>query len=234
MTNGARVIQSCKRLALFRTVPDETLSVLAQSSFVQTVPAGTEVIRQDEKIAYLYGVAAGAGEAVASHNGVQTLLYVVPAGRCFAYSCTVIDTPSFASFVTVERSDLVMIPVAALRDRLQEDGVLALAFARELARTTDMAVREVLNQKLRPAAERLANLLLRENSRCPDSNVVALSLSKRKMALRLGATPETLSRILAQLRSVGVETDGNRYIINDMEALRSFAKPSVTLDPPAW
>lgn len=234
MNSHARFIQCCRRLSLLRDVPEQTLDIFAQTSFVQTVPAGTEVLAQDAQVEYLYGVAAGAGEAVAAHNGLQTLLYVVPTGRCFAYSCTVIDTPSFASFVTVERSDLVMIPVAVLRDRLSHDGALSLAFARELARTTDMAAREILNQKLRPAAERLANLILREYTKCPDSNVIAFNLSKRKIALRLGATPETLSRILATLRTVGVETDGSRFIINDIAALRTFAKPSLTLDPPAW
>ncbi len=232
--HSIRVILACKQLALFAGASDETIEAFGEASFVQSVPAGTEVIGQDEQVQYLYGISSGAVEALATHNGLQTLLYVVPSGRCFAYSCTLIQTPSFASFVTVERSDLVMIPVDVLRDRLERDGGLALAFARELARTTDMAAREILNQKLRPAAERLAGLLLREHSKSPDCNVIAFSLSKRKVALRLGATPETLSRILATLKTVGVETDGNRYIIHDIDALRTFAKPSLTLDPPAW
>ncbi|MCZ8097130.1 MAG: helix-turn-helix domain-containing protein [Burkholderiales bacterium] len=232
--HSIRVILACKKLSLFGGISDESLEAFGKTSFVQTVPAGTEIVAQDEQVEYLYGIASGAVEALATHNGFQTLLYVVPAGRCFAYSCTLIQTPSFASFVTVERSELVMIPVAVLREQLQHDGGLALAFARELARATDMAAREILNQKLRPASERLASLLLREHAKAPGSNVIDFSLSKRKVALRLGATPETLSRILASLKAVGVETDGNRYIIHDIDALRTFAKPSMTLDPPAW
>ncbi len=233
-SQDVRVTHNCKRLALFANVSDETIACLSSAGFVQTVPAGTEVVAQDQQVEYLYGIASGAVEALAVHNGLQTLLYIIPSGRCFAYSCAIIGTPSFASFVTVERSDLVMIPVGALREWLQKDVTLALAFARELARTTDMAAREILNQKLRPAAERLAGLLLREHAKCPDNNVIAFSLTKRKVALRLGATPETLSRILSTLKTVGVETDGNRYIIHDVDALRAFAKPSMTLDPPAW
>ncbi|MHB2169294.1 helix-turn-helix domain-containing protein [Alsobacter sp. R-9] len=208
--------------------------MVSEFSFLQVVPTGTEVLGQDMPVEYLYGVVSGAVEAVASHDGLQTLMYVVPHGRCFVHSGILLGTPSFASFCTTTRSDLLMIPASSVRDVLRIDNGLAMAFATELARTTDLAAREVLNQKLRPASERLAALILREQSRSPDTNVIDFNLPKRKVAQRLGATPETLSRILAQLRTVGVETDGNRYIIHDIDALRAFAKPSRTLDPSPW
>jgi CRP-like cAMP-binding protein len=134
------------------------------------------------------------------------------------------------SFVTVERSELVMIPVAVLREQLQHDGSLALAFARELARATDMAAREILNQKLRPASERLASLLLREHAKAPDSNVIAFSLSKRKVALRLGATPETLSRELHALAAQGlIESRRTRVRVLDAAGLAHAAEHGVRL-----
>ncbi len=145
-----------------------------------------------------------------------------------------IGTRAFAGFVTVTRTEFLMIPVSILNEQLERDGRLALNMARELARTTDLSAREILNQKLRTASERLAAMLLREHSKSPDSNVIESMLSKRKLALRLGATPETLSRILGSLKHLGVESDGNRYVINDIDALRAHAKQSPTLDSPPW
>ena len=44
------------------------------------------------------------------------------------------------------------------------------------------------------------------------------------MAARLGMQPETFSRSLARLRSVGVETQGSSISIADVARLQRFAE----------
>ncbi len=59
---GSRVVQACRSLSLFRDIADDTAAAFAARSILQTVPAGTEVLGQDEAVGYLYGVLSGSVE----------------------------------------------------------------------------------------------------------------------------------------------------------------------------
>lgn len=43
-------------------------------------------------------------------------------------------------------------------------------------------------------------------------------------------TPENLSRAFKTLQGYGVEVDGARVIVNDVDDLTNFAKPEVLID----
>ncbi|MBT4045976.1 MAG: helix-turn-helix domain-containing protein, partial [Rhodospirillaceae bacterium] len=49
-----------------------------------------------------------------------------------------------------------------------------------------------------------------------------LPLDKMLIAGRLGMQPETLSRALAKLKSIGVVTEGHRVIVKDVAALHAI------------
>jgi CRP/FNR family transcriptional regulator, dissimilatory nitrate respiration regulator len=51
-----------------------------------------------------------------------------------------------------------------------------------------------------------------------------LPQDKVLIAARLNMQPETLSRVLARLRTHGVTTTGNRVVIEDVERLRWLAQ----------
>jgi CRP-like cAMP-binding protein len=58
----------------------------------------------------------------------------------------------------------------------------------------------------------------------PDGSTVVLTQRKRSLAAQLGATPETFSRTLRQLRESGViEVQGYRIRVRDAAALRQLA-----------
>jgi hypothetical protein len=52
-----------------------------------------------------------------------------------------------------------------------------------------------------------------------ESAIVHLPYDEGLIAARLGMQPETLSRALAKLRPLGVETKGSRVTIRDVQAL---------------
>lgn len=221
-----------RKLSLFANVDDEVISNLAMTSLFHSFPEGVELIRAGDRFSFLYGLVKGKVEAKAEHNGVETILYIVRPSHCFAHSSVLLDEPAFSSYVTVERSDILMIPADSIRHAVRSENGFACRFACELARTTSLSAREILNQKLRSAVERLAIRILREQKNAPDTNVVDFGLSKRQLAAAVGASPETLSRALNVLRNSGVDVNGNRFIVVDHDALRDLARPTLHMDGP--
>jgi hypothetical protein len=57
---------------------------------------------------------------------------------------------------------------------------------------------------------------------CEGRAEVELPLGKVLIAAQLGMQPETLSRPLAKLRGLGVETLGNRVVVGDLGRLRAM------------
>jgi CRP/FNR family transcriptional activator FtrB len=63
-----------------------------------------------------------------------------------------------------------------------------------------------------------------------NGNTLELAYEKRKLAGRLGMTPENLSRSFLQLSEHGVASRGRRIEITDRKALAAFAAPDELLD----
>src|SRR3569833_4057204 len=90
-----------RRLTLFQTVDEDVIRQLALTSLFHTYPEGVELIRAGDRFSFLYGLVSGKVEAKAEHNGVETILYIVPVGAAFAHSSVLLEDPAFSSYVTV-------------------------------------------------------------------------------------------------------------------------------------
>ena len=112
------------------------------------------------------------------------------------------------------------------------DNDFARAVVRELAQCYRAVVKAQKDLKLRTSLERLANYLLREQTRGGGDAAFDLPHDKRRLASFLGMTPENLSRAFKSLRSYGVTVEGSRVTINDQADLERFAKPGPLIDDP--
>lgn len=96
------------------------------------------------------------------------------------------------------------------------------------------AVHEITDLKLKSTTKRLAGFLYGmaasrrptgRQSQAAAGRRVVLPCEKHQLAERLGMQPESLSRALARLRAIGVETDrGDGVIIADLEALGRYCQ----------
>ena len=93
-------------------------------------------------------------------------------------------------------------------------------------------VKTVKNQKLRTAAERLANYLLVIHQQQGASGQIDLPFEKRLLASYLGVTPENLSRAFKTLETSGVRNSRTKIFIEDDAALRKLAQPTALIDTP--
>lgn len=221
-----------RRLPLFGEMMTPTFDSLMEIAHVQTFPAQLELIRQGDYADFLHVIIEGSVELHATWNGHHAVMGVVQPVSTFILAACVCDEAYLMSARTLERSQIIMIPVADVRVALRHNPDFAMAGMRELANGYRTFVRHAKNLKLRNSQERLAAYVLHQSQCSGDADTIVLPVEKRYLASYLGMTPENLSRSMKALQDHGVTVQGMYVTINDRGRLTAVAGPDPLIDGP--
>lgn len=225
--------QDVRRLALFSGMEQANFDELMQAAFLQRFPAQVQLIEAGDTPDFLYIVVEGCVELYAGANGRETTMDLVRPVATFILAAVMKDSVYLMSARTTEKSRILMIPSAAIREVFERDATFARAMVVELASRYRQTVKALKHQKLRTGVERLANYLLAEDREQGGTGIVTLTTDKRTLAALEGMTPENLSRAFNTLKAYGVEVEGRDIRLTDPEALQTLAKPTPLIDDPA-
>lgn len=221
-----------RNLDLFQSMADDRFETLAQASYLQSFPPRVELITEGDPSDFLHIVVEGSVDLFASWNGRETSMVTVRPVTTFILAATLRDAPYLMSARTLEKSRIILIPSEDVRAAFDADDGFARAVVRELAQCYRSVVKAQKDLKLRSSLERLANYLLRQQSRARGDVAFDLPHDKRRLASFLGMTPENLSRAFKSLQKYGVTVDGTRITISDQPDLEKLARPSPLIDDP--
>jgi len=226
-------IDEIRRLPLFRNCSEETFGLLVQAGFLQRFPKGVVLIEENQPADFLHVVVEGLVQMFATHAGRETAMgFVRPVGT-FILAAVLKDQVYLQAARTLENSRILMIPADSVRAAMSRDPGFMSAVVAELATAYRQVVKELKNQKLRTAVERLANWLIRANALQGGTGMVEIGMEKRILASWLGMAPENLSRAFASLAPYGVELDGPRVRLQAPDRLAEFARPNPLIDDPS-
>ncbi len=145
-------------------------------------------------------------------------------GESFAEAASFAEGVFPVSAEVVEEARLLVVPAASFTGRLHRNPELAVNMLGSRSRHLRGLVQQVEQRTVKSATQRLSAFLLKL---CPDehgSAAIDLPTEKALVAARLGMQPETLSRALAKLRAIGVETRERQVVIPDIDALSHLAE----------
>jgi CRP/FNR family transcriptional activator FtrB len=219
-----------KAIPLFKDASEDTLRQVCTAGFLQVFPSGVVLQEQGARPDSLYVVLEGAVEVVGRHRGVDATVEIARSPTPVVLSAVIADEVLLGTVLTLSRSTLVMIPAQVVRNALEKDINFAASVARELSHQCRRTIRELHNQKLRTATERLANWILSAHRAAQESKIIELPFKKRVLASLLGSSPESLSRNISALERHGVAFEGSRIRIDDAEALSALACPTPLID----
>lgn len=194
-------------------------------SFLQVFPPQLTLFEIGQHADFLHILVDGLVELYASSAGRQTTMRIVEPVTSFIQAAVITDMPYLMSARTLAPSRIMLVPAALMREVVKEDTALMQATMRELAVAYRDMVAALVDMKLRQSAERLGNLILRQELRQGSTGKVRLKPEKRLLASLLGMTPENLSRAFAILGNHGLEVDGPELTIVDRAALEAYSKP---------
>ncbi len=224
--------QDVRLLRLFGGMDEDKFDQLMRGAYVHTFPPQVELFAQGDPSDFLYVVVEGSVELFANWNGRETTMSIERPVSTFILAATIQDAPCLMSARTLEKSRLILLPSVDVRTVFETDHVFARAVVSELARCYRGVMKDAKNQKLRNSSERLANYLLKHQKIADGAGTYHIGIEKRRLAARLGMTPENLSRSIKALQEYGVEFSGSEVRIRNRSALESFARPSPLIDDP--
>lgn len=144
-----------------------------------------------------------------------------------------IDQPHPVTARTIETCRIVRLPMRALRAAMENETGLCRGVVSLLAQHWRLFLKRLEDQKLRSAPQRLATYLVEcamatdsgEANASSNSGPIRFFLTedRRTLASHLGMTPENLSRVIGQLRPLGVSLNGRAVSIDDLAGLRQFS-----------
>ncbi len=219
-----------KNLHIFADMSEEHFSLLMRGSYVQNFPPQIDLIEEGDPSDFLHIVLSGSVELFSNWNRRETSMSTVRPVSTFILAATIKDAPYLMSARTLEKSRIALIPSQDVRAVFDIDAHFARAVVTELAQCYRSVVKNTKNLKLRTSLERLANYLLRQQKRANGKAEFGLLIEKRRLASKLGMTPENLSRAFKSLQSYGVKVNGNHVTISDQRDLENFANPSPLID----
>ncbi len=163
-----------------------------------------------------------------SLNGEEIVLNVFTRGETFAEIAMFAHGNYPASAEVVDEARIIRISAHLMIDRIRNDPKLAINMLASMSNHMRRLVEQIEQLKGLSGPQRLAAFLLRQCDSDEGTAVVRLPYDKFLIAGRLGMKPESLSRALMKLRSLGVRSEQNKVIISDVEALFDFCEEDRT------
>lgn len=228
----AEDVRAVRDLHLFHHAREDTFDSLVGSGFLQRFPKGVALIRESDPADFLHVVVEGLVEMYATEGSRETAIDLVRPVGAFILAAVLSDQVYLQSARTLASSRILMIPAERVRAAMRSDAAFMAAVVVELARAYRTVVKDLKNHKLRAAAQRLANWLIRREVEQGGRGAVVLDIEKRTLASRLGMTPENLSRAFAALQPHGVKVAGACIAIARPADLARFATPNPLIDAP--
>ncbi|PSC05152.1 hypothetical protein SLNSH_10055 [Alsobacter soli] len=217
-------VEGLRSTPLFRDASAETLEQFARVCLVQRVPSGTELIGAGERPGFVHLVLEGAVEFFSMEAGREAMLCTVRDGLAVGLDALLSSDEPVHGARTLTTARLLAIPGANLVPAMSKDAGLAFAAASIASTLSTRLAKELAEQKLRTSIERLAHWLLRVQRHFGGADRFELPYSKRTLALRLGMTPESLSRNFAQIEKSGCRIDGPFVTVTDRPTLEKLAR----------
>ncbi len=193
-------------------------------------PAGRVLWTEGERSGRLTVIDRGRVKVTrARADGTALLLYVFGPGTVIGFLPLLDGGPYPATAVAVEDVEARVVSRTALRDAVGRQPELAWALLEVLGRRLRQAFDQVEHRSQREARARLASALLGLLPPVvpPPPVVLALPGPAYQFAEEIGLSPETLSRVTAELEDRGIlrRLERGRYQVLDLDGLRHLSNP---------
>ena len=212
-----------RSIHVFSNVSEACLPSLLKLASMRYFPARTVLFNEGDRATALYTLIHGSVELFSEPNCRRSTIAIIRSAKPFVLTSLADEINPMAAR-TLERSELLLVPLKAIHELIDMDPSFARAIMYELAGELRELIKHFKNQRLRTTVERLAEWVLRSDQDAGGTGHFVIPYGKRILASHLGMAPENLSRNLASLAPLGVAVRGRHVSLNDRAALAQFAR----------
>jgi len=214
---------------VFRMLPPSELQRIGQAMRHQHYRKGEVVAAAGSTLDHLYVVARGRLNVVhTTAGGREQVVRSIGPGEFMGEMALFYETVLEGDIVAVEETDACVLPRQAVQEVLRNPEA-SLRLVEEMAKRLASAEQLIADLGLRDVGQRLAAELVRlaEGGRRDELGItVTLPVPWARLAVKLGTTPETLSRRLGSLADQGLirQLGGRNILIMDLDGLRRISQ----------
>lgn len=208
-------------LPIFDGIPTDVLCRLLADANTMTRGRSSVLFSAGDVADCFYIVLEGAVKLFAlAQDGRESIVEIFGQGTSFA-EAAMLSVGRFPLHAEViEDATLIRVGRRAFLNTLHSDHALAYRMLAALMRWSHRLAGEISDLKELSPWQRVAEFLLSQTAATEGEAMVWLPFNKEVLASRVGIRRESLSRVLARLRVLGVQTNGNTVHIGDVRLLR--------------
>jgi len=214
-----------RRVPLFAGLSGEMLERLLAPARVENHPRGTQLFSQDTPATHFFVILVGWVKIYRmSPDGTESVVHVFTRGDSFAEAAIFAGGQYPVTAATASATRLVSIPADPFLQVLEREPAVARNMLAAMSRHLRQLVSRLEQLQSHSAPVRLAGFLLSLVDEEEASADIRLPIDKGLIAARLGMQPETLSRALGRMRAEGLEVEGERIRVPDVQRLRDLVR----------
>ncbi len=212
---------------LFTSLSPEMLRDILVSSRILELTTEQHIFMQGEDADQFFMVAEGQIKlSRLTMEGNEKVIEILHPGQTFAEAIMFMRSHVYPVTATaLSPSKVYSFRCKAFLNMLDAQPELYHTLLGNLAMRLRKQLQEIENLTMKNASYRVVNFFknkLEEGDTIED-NVIRLNVQKQVIASRLSIQPETLSRILANLKKQGIaESEGRDILIKDVDALYDY------------
>ena len=227
---GACAAGDANPLPIFDDLATNVVRNLTKTSVIHKFPAGEIIVHEREPLRGLNIILSGIVDLAQVYGDHECGVLLLSAKDLLMPSATLFREPALVTARALTITKIMEIDAAVLQTELKHSAVLASNLMKAISGQWRMAVRNILDLNCRSAPQRLGAFLLRIADLQAESGTAALPISKRHLAIRLGMTSETLSRMLQVVATNGLYLRGRTIIVHDRLSIEKFCGPPPYMD----
>jgi CRP-like cAMP-binding protein len=210
---------------LFSDIPLSSVETLCKKAIVQSFKKDSPIFLRGDSADHIYVIMSGWVKLYReTQEGQEAVIALLGRADTFGETAIFSHDAHSLSAQAVEDSHIIAIPAHAFKQEARENFQLIQKIMTSFSRQVNKLQLENEHLSLMSASQRIGCLLLQfcngeKNNPATD---IHLPYEKSLAASKLGMKPETFSRALAQLRSLGITTQGNIIKVADMRRLVEF------------
>jgi CRP/FNR family transcriptional activator FtrB len=220
---GRDVLFQLQFTPLFSGLKEADIRCLTEGAQVVTFDHEQALYSLGDTVTQLYVVLDGHVELSVDIDGRRSVIEVARKGSVIGDAALFGDGRFLASARILSRATLLAIPAESFRAQLEPRIDIITHMLSTMSFRLRMLVRQIAELKLKTTAQRLGSFLLSMAEGDEGAAQVRFPYDKKLVADELGMKPESLSRALAKLAKIGVDSRADNVVeIADLDRLREF------------